>query len=247
MDPQLAIGACTPKPKKLNVASVKIANLQERERKFFDNFMPEAATAIVLLHHVTTEQEWTWYATACGGQRCDADDHLLDLCEAIESELTKHGHDSGLVQYPKASGLQFRIVAQACGLGVIGTNAFLFHPEWGPWVHLRVMGTTAELELQPAPTGDELCDQCGLCVTECPARAISDDAFEGLRCRAYRKSRGEYEPHGPNGLLPYCKRCVLVCPKGELPVPTEEAAKDDDTIALQNVQLFLSGPLGRRQ
>ena len=77
------------------------------------------------------------------------------------------------------------------------------------------MGTTAELDLRPELSGDQFCDVCGVCISECPAHAISQNTFLGLRCRSYRKARGEYEPHGPEGLLPYCEQCVRVCPKGK--------------------------------
>jgi len=202
-----------------NVAAVPVQALSERERNFFASFMPDAASAIVMTHHVVTEEEWTWYSTVSSGERCDADDHLRGLCESIRDQLLKQGHHTELVKYPAQSGLQFRFVAEVAGLGRIGTNAFLFHPAWGPWAHLRVMGTTAELDLRPELSGDQFCDGCGLCISECPASAISEDTFQGLQCRSYRKARGEYEPQGPRGLLPYCKRCVTVCPKGEQPMP----------------------------
>lgn len=207
------------------MASVKVSDLPDKEKSFFEKFMSKAVTAICLLHHVTTEEEWTWYATAEGGERCAADDHLRDLAYDIKDTLEKEGYDAELVKYPGISGLQFRLVAEAAGLGAIGTNAFLFHPVWGPWVHLRVMGTNAEIDLHSNPSGDQFCDECGLCIAECPARAISEESFQGLQCRAYRKGRGEYNPHGPNGLLPYCKRCILVCPKGKLPIPREDQKK----------------------
>jgi hypothetical protein len=94
--------------------------------------MPNALTAIGLLHHVTTEEEWTWYATADSGERCAADDHLRDLAYDIKDALGKEGHDAGLVKYPGISGLQFRFVAESAGLGYIGTNAFPSIPSGGP-------------------------------------------------------------------------------------------------------------------
>ncbi len=205
-----------------NLATVPVRALAERERQFFASFMPEAVTAIVMAHHVVTEEEWTWYSAVGSEERCNADDHLRTVCEAIRNQLAQEGHHTNLVKYPAQSGLQFRFVAQAAGLGRIGTNAFLFHPAWGPWVHLRVMGTTADLDLRPELSGDQFCDACGLCISECPAEAISQDTFEGLRCRSFRKDRGEYEPQGPRGLLPYCLRCVWVCPKGEQPIPRKK-------------------------
>ena len=206
-------------PQCCDPAAVPVRVLAERERQFFVSFMPDAVTAIVIAHHVVTEEEWTWYATFSGGDRCDADDHLRGLCEAIRNQLVRKGFDAKLVKYPGESGLQFRFVAEVAGLGRIGTNAFLFHPAWGPWVHLRVVGTTAKLNLRSELSGNQFCDACGLCISECPACAISQNTFQVLRCRSYRKARGEYEPHGPEGLLPYCLRCVWVCPKGKQPTP----------------------------
>jgi epoxyqueuosine reductase QueG len=95
----------------------------------------------------------------------------------------------------------------------------LFHPDWGPWIHLRVMATTAKLDVSARVFSEQLCDQCGLCISECPADAISDEDFEGMRCRSYRKARGEYEPYGPRGEFRYCKCCILTCPKGKQPIP----------------------------
>ncbi len=201
---------------------MKVADLQDRERQFFKTSMPKSMTAIALLHHITTEEEWTWYATVDGGERCAADDHLKALAFEIKDVLEKEGYAAELVSYPGISGLQFRFVAEAAGLGSIGNNAFLFHPEWGPWVHLRVMGTTANVDLHPNVSGDQVCDECGLCISECPAQAISENSFQGLQCRSYRKARGEYYPQAPDGLLPYCKRCILICPKGESPISEKD-------------------------
>ena len=191
-----------------NLASIPVQALAERERKFFASFVPNAITAIAIAHHIVTEEEWTWSSPPSSEDRCDADDHLKGLCGVIKDELVKHGHQVKLVKYPGESGLQFGFVAEAAGLGRIGTNAFLFHPIWGPWVHLRVMATTAELDLRLELSGDQSCDACGLCISECPADAISEDNFRGLQCRRYRKTKGEYEPQGPRGHLPYCLRCV---------------------------------------
>jgi hypothetical protein len=118
-------------PSCCDMAAVQVRALLVRERTFFADFMPEALTAIAVAHRVTSEEEWAWYMPAGGEERCDADDHLRDVCETIKERLNEQGYYAGLVTYPDESGLQFRYVAQAAGIGRISTNAFLFHPAWG--------------------------------------------------------------------------------------------------------------------
>ena len=200
-----------------SLATAALPLLPQRERAFFSSFMPTARTAIALGHHITTEAEWTWYATPDGGEHCAADD--LEVCQAIKGALMHLEHDAEIVGYPGTSGLQFRYVAQAAGLGEIGANAFLFHPQWGPWVHLRVIATTAEIDIRTQISGSQLCNHCGLCSAECPAGAISEDSFDGVQCRTYRETRGEYEPFGPSREFKYCNQCVMACPQCHRPSP----------------------------
>jgi epoxyqueuosine reductase len=200
-----------------NLAAVPVSELPRREQTYFETFMPEARTAITLAHHITTEEEWKWNVTEAGAERCGADDHAREVCERLRSEIVHSGGKAKLVKYPGESGLQFRFVAQASGLGTIGVNAFLFHPAWGPWVHLRVMATDAELDIRPDIPGRQTCTRCLLCLPECPAGAISEEGFSGQRCRSFRGARGEYEPWGPERELRYCERCIRICPQGRKP------------------------------
>lgn len=199
--------------------AVSIQSLAERERQFFASFMPQAATAIVVCHHVVTTEEWTWYQPTDGPERCDADDHVFEVCVDLRERLNGYGFQSGIVGYPGESGLQFRFVAQAAGLGRIGRSAFLLHPVWGPWVHLRVLGTTAPLEKGAFPEFDGVgvCCECNRCVDACPAGVITGDGFEGLQCRAYRKERGEYVPVGEEQVYHWYMVCAQVCPIGDQP------------------------------
>jgi epoxyqueuosine reductase len=199
------------------LAAVPIGDLLKHEQSFFGSFMPFARTAITLLHHIKTRKEWKWYATDKGGEHSEADDHARELCEGIKTEIIHSGYKTEIIKYPGESGLQFRYVAQASGLGTIGINAFLFNPAWGPWVHLRVIATAAELEIHPRILGNQLCNGCMLCVKECPAGAISEETFSGEKCRSYREKQGEYIPYGKEGELRYCERCIWICPQGEKP------------------------------
>ena len=178
--------------------------------------MPCAKTAVVVGHHVATKEEWKWYVSANGREHCAADDHTRNLCLQLKEALIKQGFPTEVVPYPGESGLQFRFVAQSAGAGEIAKNAFLLHPQWGPWIHLRVLATQAPTKNKPRRV-ISVCNDCGACVSACPAGAIEDNTFDGLRCRRFRKARGEYNPIGPKHELRYCEICADICPIGPKP------------------------------
>ena len=69
----------------------------------------------------------------------------------------------------------------------------------------------------------ELCTECGLCASECPASAIGDSRYQDSRIdkQACASRSAELVAHKTYP----CGRCILVCPVGDddpLP-PTEEA------------------------
>jgi epoxyqueuosine reductase len=199
-----------------DVWTASVKDLEVREAEFFRSFMPKARAAIVLGHHVVTEEEWTWYATE-NSEHCAADDHAKDVCQDLQRALKERGFPTEIVPYPRESGLQFRFVAQAAGAGAIGTNAFLLHPEWGPWIHLRVLATEASAGTKRAGVCTQVCNACGICVSACPAGAIRDSIFDGLLCRSHRRSKGEYVPVGPQRELRWCTICAQCCPISDKP------------------------------
>ena len=201
-----------------HLAALAVHDLPEREEKFFRDFMPEAVSAVVVYHHIVDIKTWTWYQTLDGSERCDANDHASEVCGQIKDQLHTQGLQCKVVPYPDISGLQFRYVAQATGLGQIGNSAFLLHPEWGPWVHLRVLATTAPTEKISSSTKDSknTCTNCNKCIENCPAGAFAD-GFDGLVCRKFRRQRGEHIPVGTERIYQWCLTCALVCPIGEKP------------------------------
>ncbi|MDY6866128.1 MAG: hypothetical protein SVY15_09200 [Halobacteriota archaeon] len=40
---------------------------------------------------MTTIKEWTWYQSEEGSERCDADDHTIDVRERIKKGVQKRG------------------------------------------------------------------------------------------------------------------------------------------------------------
>ena len=65
-------------------------------------------------------------------------------------------------------------MAQACGLGVMGKNGLLMHPQHGPRLHLGGVITTLELPLHTQGAGPAVpCpDDCTICRQACPAQAL---------------------------------------------------------------------------
>lgn len=196
--------------------AIPISSLDTREQEFFSRFFPASGTAIVLGYHIVTKDEWTWFEKEDGLHHCDADDHSKKICSEIAEALGVHGFQTDLVPYPGESGLQFRRVAQAAGAGRIGINVFLLHHVWGPWIHLNVLATDAPSRYRPV-CYPQVCTRCGECISSCPAGAIREDSFDGLRCRSYRTEKGEYVPFGPEKEFRYCTICADVCPVGRKP------------------------------
>jgi ferredoxin len=197
---------------------IPMQRLESRERSFFHAFMPGAKTAITVYYPVKTLSGWNWYLPdgKLSGERCDIDDRCREVCGYIRDTLIKKGMDTQIVPYPQNSGLQFRFVAAASGIGEIGKNRFYLHPGWGSRVHLRVLAT--DMESEPLCSimikTNKVCLDCGKCVSSCPAHAL-DNGFDGLRCREFRMLRGEYNPVGDKGFLPYCRKCMMVCKAGK--------------------------------
>lgn len=96
-------------------------------------------------------------------------------------------HASGIWSQPAAPDrpapdvlLPLRLIGYAAGLGEIGQSGLLLTPEFGPRQRLTAVLTDAELEPDPL-FSEKLCDRCGECIRNCPARALTADRPQKLR------------------------------------------------------------------
>lgn len=94
--------------------------------------------------------------------------------------------------------------AQAAGLGTIGRHSLLITPEFGSMVWLSVILT--EMELEPDPLLDNVCNECNLCVDICPVNALNNVEMNQAACWDY--AFGEIKQDWRIS----CHKCRDICP-----------------------------------
>jgi len=106
-----------------------------------------------------------------------------------------------------------KALAVRAGLGFIGRNHLLIHPQLGPPLLLGELLTT--LPLQPDEPHEGTCQNCDRCIQACPAGALQPDGFldasKCISCLTQYPSPSEPAPN-THGRLFGCDECLLACP-----------------------------------
>jgi len=113
-----------------------------------------------------------------------------------------------------------KALAVRAGLGFIGRNHLLIHPQLGPQVLLGELLTT--VPLQPDEPNVTACRGCDRCIKACPAGALRDDGFlDASRCISCLTQYPSREAPAPDshGWLFGCDECLLACPFHEQAPP----------------------------
>ena len=109
-----------------------------------------------------------------------------------------------------------RPLAQRAGIGFIGKNRMLINPDFGIYLLLGEIITTAALT--PDKPMDKPCAECGKCIWACPTRAIkSAGTLDARRCLSYQTIENKNQI--PDNIAKVaanrvfgCDKCIEVCP-----------------------------------
>ncbi|GAB6139072.1 4Fe-4S dicluster domain-containing protein [Halanaerobaculum tunisiense] len=192
------------------VATVDIDKCSSEEKESLEEYLPSVRSIIVLGHHIRRSVEWVWTTIDSESEEstCIADLHTKDISKKIDDYIGEKGYRSKIIPYPGASGVLFKSLASKTSLGEIGDNFLFLHHKWGPWVHLRVLATTAKLSSNQEESRAEICIHCGKCIAACPEDAINKNGFNSHNCRKRQEELNTSHS---------CEVCARVCPIGTPP------------------------------
>ena len=111
-----------------------------------------------------------------------------------------------------------RSLAQQAGIGWIGKNTCVIHPQVGSYIFLGEILLSIDLE-KDVPALDH-CGSCTRCLDACPTKALAPYELNATRCIAYltNEKRGEFSKEEKAMIGQHifgCDICQQVCPWNE--------------------------------
>jgi epoxyqueuosine reductase len=113
----------------------------------------------------------------------------------------------GAPYFGLVADVSLRHAAVAAGLGVFGRHNLVIHPKFGTRLIFTAILTDLPLSSDP-PVTDELCNDCGLCVDICPAKALETEGrTEDMKC--LRVS----QPYGIGSTIGFLRKLAGAAPE----------------------------------
>jgi epoxyqueuosine reductase len=111
-----------------------------------------------------------------------------------------------------------RELAARAGMGAVGKNTMLLHPQGGSWFLLGELFLGLDLDPGPVRILEDLCGSCARCLDACPTGALAEPyRLDSNRCISYWtiEHRGPLPPEARRmvgGWVFGCDICQEVCP-----------------------------------
>jgi len=188
---------------------------QAEKRKDPRRIDPAAKIAVVTLtnyYHEPAQHGVAQYAWSA-----DYHDVLGARLEKLATAIREVAPGAMTRCYVDAGPVPERELAQRAGLGWIGKNMMLIHPEIGSFTFIGVVLTDADLA-PDLPFEADRCGTCRRCLDACPTNAFPEPhVLDATRCISYLtiEHRGDFndEQRGDVGDWAFgCDVCQDVCP-----------------------------------
>jgi len=148
----------------------------------------------------------------------DYHDRMQTMLKDLERFIQKLAPDSKNKIYVDTGPVLERDYALMAGLGFIGRNSMLIHPELGSMIFLGEIITTLSLEFNEPLKLDNPCGKCRRCMVQCPSQAFAKPyVLDCNRCIAFHTIESkEIIPSEIAELMGNwvfgCDDCQTVCP-----------------------------------
>jgi epoxyqueuosine reductase len=168
----------------------------------------------------------------------------LDKLAAKHCELFPGGRCRGTVDTAPILEKQY---AAAAGLGTVGKNTLLIHPQFGSKFFLAAFLSTEPFEATPPPMPFEPCENCQRCLDACPTGALQEPfVVDTRRCLSYWTliHRGELPKEiaaKRGGRFLGCDTCQSVCPHNRSIPVVPEGSLDPFSLERDELRPFLAG------
>ncbi|MFP4286967.1 MAG: epoxyqueuosine reductase [Candidatus Izemoplasmataceae bacterium] len=140
---------------------------------------------------------------------------FYELFDTLEKQFSSFGIKAK--GYADVSPLDERFAAFLAGLGYIGKNQLLIHPNYGTYHFLGAL--LIDKAFNTVPYVEDSCGDCTLCIEACPPGALSTEGYNERLCTSYvtqMKIALNQDDRKPMKVMMFgCDICQRVCPKNK--------------------------------
>jgi epoxyqueuosine reductase QueG len=182
--------------------------IRYKEENRPNNYLKNSQTVIIIgiyLYDIILD---AWSQDQTSGKSFHYLDSILESrAHKLKDFLTKKGYKSKIISY--SPGLFLKDSAALAGLGPIGKNNLFISKKFGSQVRLRAIVTEAPLLTGIPIENSEYCSDCNICLSKCPAGALTPEGYNRQACESYCLSNlrklSDYTSI-------WCNICIEACP-----------------------------------